>query len=408
VKVLIVTMFFPPTGGGSVQRPLKFATHLAALGFETFVVAPDDSKWIERDESLTCPARVEVIRVRNPSPSMAPLGPALYRRHGLERLALHARLGLRRVLVPDSSVPWLTTAVPAVVRIVREAGIDVVLTTSPPTSVNLIGALAKRLTGVRWVADIRDSIAFHPHRRRAIRGETTVARLVARYADAVAAASQTIADQLVHLEQRCNVQVVESGCDFDDFDGLAYRRSGRFRIAHTGNFVGPRDPRPFLQALAHSNEDVVARFMGTFRDRDRDYASRLELGERLELIPFGSRRDALALQRDTEALLLIVPEAEGRGASVVTGKVFEYLAAARPILAAVPPQGDAAKLINRVGAGIVVAPNDVDGLASAIRTLHGRWRTGTLNDVALSPEVREGLSRRASVERLAQILLEAS
>jgi glycosyltransferase involved in cell wall biosynthesis len=404
VKVLIVTMFFPPTGGGGVQRSLKFAAHLPDLGFETFVIAPRNSKDIERDESLLPPPRAQVVRVRNLSPATRLLGVELHGRQGPHRLAVHARFAFRRALVPDPSVPWILTAVPAAVKLIRRKRIDVILTTSPPPSVNLIGAAVKQLTAVRWVADVRDSIAFNPHRRRDLRGERFVARLVARHADAVIAASQGIAAEFSGMGRRENLEVIESGCDFDDFSGLFYRRSDRFRITHTGSFLGRRDPRPFLDALASSSDEIVARFAGNFRQRDREYADGLGLGCRLELLPFVSHRDALSLQRDSDALLLLIPEANGRGLAVLTGKLFEYLGARRPILAAVPQDGEAATLIRRTQTGIVVSPEDVDGLRAALAQLHEQWRAGTLDDLVLNPQMEAALSCRAKVERLSEVL----
>src|SRR5204863_7480308 len=226
------------------------------------------------------------------------------------------------------------TAIPAAVRIVRSEGIDVVLTTSPPNSVHLIGAAVKRTTGVRWVADLRDSIAAHPHRRverTTVRVKEkvseSVARLVARQADVIVAASDAIADETLGLEPAGVVTTILNGADFDDFAGLEYRRGDRFRITHTGSFFGKRDPRPFLRALADSGlEDVVARFVGDFRSADRDWAAQLDLGERLELHPYVPRRRSLAMQRDSDALLLLIPEAGGRGKGVLSGKVFEYVA----------------------------------------------------------------------------------
>ena len=94
------------------------------------------------------------------------------------------------------------------------------------------------------------------------------------------------------------------------------------------------------------------------------------LGDRLELIPYAPRRRSLELQRDSEVLLLLIPDAGGRGKGVLSGKVFEYLAAERPILAVVPPDGAAAELIRTANAGVVVAPDDVDGMAAALRDLH--------------------------------------
>src|SRR5439155_15880914 len=194
------------------------------------------------------------------------------------------------------------------IRIVRQEGIDVVLTTSPPSSVHLIGAAAKRTTGVRWVADLRDSIVANPHRaaerlavRTKERGEHAVARLVARYADAIVCVSEAIADEARSLAPAGTVHTISNGSDFDDFAGLPYAPAARFRITHTGSFFGKRDPRPFLTALARSGTDVVARFVGDFRSADREWAETLDLGDRLELIPYVPRRRSLELQRDSEA-----------------------------------------------------------------------------------------------------------
>jgi glycosyltransferase involved in cell wall biosynthesis len=201
------------------------------------------------------------------------------------------------------------------------------------------------------------------------------------------------------------VVTIANGSDFDDFAGLEHHTSSRLRITHTGSFFGKRDPRPFLTALKQSGlDDVVARFLGDFRSTDREWAEEQDLGGRLELIPYAPRRRSLELQRDSEALLLLIPEAGGRGKGVLSGKVFEYLAADRPILAAVPPEGAAAQLIRDAGAGLVVAPEDVDGMTAALRDLHGRWRAGSLEAPALSEEWRRKVSRRSRVEELARLL----
>jgi glycosyltransferase involved in cell wall biosynthesis len=316
------------------------------------------------------------------------------------------------VLVPDENVGWNLTAIPAAVRIARAEGIDVVLTTSPPNSVHLIGAAVKRTTGARWVADLRDSIAAHPHRRverLSVRAKEkvseSVARLVARQADVIVAASDAIAEEARSLDPAGVVTTILNGADFDDFAGLEYRRGDRFRITHTGSFFGKRDPRPFLTALAGSGlDDAVARFVGDFRVADREWAESLGLGDRLELHPYVARREALALQRDSDALLLLIPEAGGRGQGVLSGKVFEYLAAERPILAAVPPEGAAAELIRETGAGVVAAPDDVPGLKAALSELHVAWKAGRLGGTALSADDRERLGRAARVEELADVL----
>ena len=404
MRILLVSMYWPPAGGAGVQRPLKFAEHLAALGHEVHVLAPDDPKWLHRDASLTTPPAVVVHRARNVGPRARRPAEELRAAHGLDRAVLRGELALRGVLVPDASVLWTVTAIPAANRLVRRLGIDVVLTTSPPGSVHLVGAAVKRRTGVSWVADLRDSLVAHAHRRREVRGERRLARLVAERADAVVCVSSAIARETRTLGARGPVVEIGNGCDFEDFDGLPYRRGDRFRVTHAGSFFGRRDPKPFLRALERSDPAVVARFVGDFRSADREFAETLDLGDRLDLVAYRSRREVLALQRDSEALLLLIPEADGRGRGILSGKVFEYLAAERPIIAAVPPDGEAAALLREVGAGTVVAPDDVDGLARALAELVGRWRAGELDGTPLSPEDRQRLSRRARAEELAELL----
>jgi glycosyltransferase involved in cell wall biosynthesis len=413
VKVLLVTLYFPPAGGGGVQRSLKFASHLPALGIETHVLAPDDPKWIHSDAELELPTQAWVHRARYLGPKGRRPAEELHGRQGLELRVHQARLLSRRLLVPDENVSWNLTAIPAAIRIVRSEGIDVVLTTSPPSSVHLIGAAAKRATGARWVADLRDSLVAHPHRRaerllvRAKEGgEHAVARLVARSADAIVAVSDAIAEEARGFEPKGRVMRIANGSDFDDFSGLEYRPGERFRITHAGSFFGKRDPRPFLRALAESDPAVVARFVGDFRSSDREFAESLDLGDRLELHPYVPRRRSLELQRDSEALLLLIPEAGGRGRGVLSGKVFEYLAAERPILAAVPPDGAAARLIEETGTGVVAPADDVEALKEALAGLVARWRGGTLDGTRLSAADRHRVSRAARVEELADLLQE--
>ena len=394
-----------------MQRPLKFASHLPALGIETHVLAPDVPG--AEDAELELPTQAWIHRVRYVGPRSGRPSEQLVAKQGLSRVGTQAALLGRRLLVPDENVPWSTIATPFAIRLVRREGIDVVLTTSPPPSLHLLGATVKRTTGAAWVADLRDPLTSHPHRRgyesRLARvKESTVGgvgRLVASQADAIVAASEPIAEEMRALEPKGKVVTIANGCDFDDFAGLEHHTSDRLRITHAGHFHGKRDPRPFLRALAQSGlDDVVVRFAGDFRVADREYAEALGLGDRVELLGEVSRRRSLELQRDSDVLLLLIPESGGRGKDVLTGKIYEYLAAERPILAAVPPDGAAAQLVREAGAGVVVPSDDVEGLRDALLDLHRQWQEGRLDGTPLSPEWRARLSRGSRVEELADVL----
>ena len=415
VKVLLVTMYFPPAGGGGVQRSLKLAQYLPALGVETHVLAPDDPKWVHRDPELRVPTQAWIHRARYIGPRGRKPAEELRATDGLQRALVQAQVTARRLLVPDASVTWNLTAIPAAIRIAKREGIDVVITTSPPGSVHFVGAAVQRASGTRWIADLRDPLVANQHRRddtAAARARQAaneqIARLVARNADAVTCVSEAIADEVRGLGARGPVRVIANGCDFDDFAGLEYEPAPRFRITHTGSFFGKRDPRPFLQAFHDAGLDAVARFVGDFRSSDREWAEALDLGDRLEIVDYLPRADSLRFQRDSEALLLLVPDAGGRGRGVLSGKVFEYIAAGRPILAVVPPDGAAADLVRETGSGVVVAPDDVDGIRAALVELHAQFANGGLPSVELATRDEERLSRRARVEEMAALVVELS
>jgi glycosyltransferase involved in cell wall biosynthesis len=412
MKLLLVTLYFPPAGGGGVQRPLKFASHLPALGIETHVLAPDDPKWMNEDLDLPLPTQAWIHRARYIGPRARRLADEFHGRSGFDLALLQVSTIGRRLLVPDENVTWNATAIPKAISIVRSEGIDVVLTTSPPGSVHLIGSAVKKATGAKWVADLRDSIVLHPHRSNEgaaafvkEKSRAGIARLVARQADAIVTAADAIAEETMALNPRGRVVTITNGCDFDDFASIEYRRADRFRLTHAGSFFGKRDPKPFLRALAESGlEDVTVRFLGDFRPADREFMEGLGLADRVELIDYVPRRESLRLQRDSDVLLLLIPEAGGRGRGVLSGKVFEYLAAERPVLAIVPEDGAAAQLIRDTDAGIVAGPEDVPAIRDALVALHAQWRDGKLDGTPLSPEWRDKLSRAARVEELAELL----
>jgi hypothetical protein len=105
MKVLLVSFYFPPAGGGGVQRPLKLAQYLPALGIETHVLAPDDPHWIHRDEELRVPTQAWVHRARYLGPSGRKPAEELHGKEGLPLLATKAKLASRRLLVPRGKLP---------------------------------------------------------------------------------------------------------------------------------------------------------------------------------------------------------------------------------------------------------------------------------------------------------------
>ncbi len=185
---------------------------------------------------------------------------------GLDRVTRQASLFRRRLLVPDENVGWNLTAIPAAIRIVRQEGIDVVLTTSPPSSVHLVGrsGQARDRGEVGRRSPGLDGRPSAPGRRAADRPREGAGRAADR-APRRAPRGRDRRRCRGDRGPRCAAQPARlrrarsrTAADFDDFAGLEYRRGERFRITHAGSFFGKRDPRPFLTALARVEASIAA------------------------------------------------------------------------------------------------------------------------------------------------------
>jgi glycosyltransferase involved in cell wall biosynthesis len=421
MRALIVSYYFPPAGGGGVQRVLKLCKHLPAFGWDVDVLAPDDPKWMAHDPGLAAeiPSGTVVHRARYRGPSdERPAADVLAGTAGLRGVATRAGLYGRQLLVPDPRVVWVPDAARAAVRIVRERSASVVLTTSPPSSAHLIGNLVARRTGVPWIADLRDSWLANPHRRyerRSVRAKRAVLETMARRTfagvSALTAVTETIADEARALAPKGTPSaVISNGCDFDEFAGLEHEPSGRLRILHAGFFFGVRSPRPFLEALARLladrpelRETIEARFVGGFRTADREWAETLGLGAALRIDGFLPHDQALAAMKGADALLLLIPRAGGLGRSVLSGKLFEYLAAERPVLALVPPEGIAADLLRSTGFARIADPDDVAAIRAQLEDLVEAWGAGDLGERLLPADLRERLDRRTRAAEMADV-----
>ena len=408
MRVLIVSLYWPPAGGAGVQRPLKLAGHLAELGHDVHVLAPDDPKWLHRDDSLTVPEAVTVHRCRNVGPRARRPAEELARTHGLDRARSAcragppwaARPGRERALGSDRRAdgdPPRPTASD------RGRDHDVAARLRSPFRPRC-EARHRRPLGRRSARLARRSTPTGGTRFAA---SAPLARLVARHADAVVCVSEAIAGEMQALAPRGTVRVIANGCDFDDFDALPYRPGRRFRITHAGSFFGRRDPRPFLDALTRTSADVVARFVGDFRERDRR--------ARRAARPRGSGRAACRTSNERRRsrsnatrrpCCCSSPRPTAEGAVSCPGRCSSTW----------PRNGRSSPACHRTArrrrcfatpAPVVVVPaDDRDAIAAALDELAGRWRAGELNGTPLSPEWRASLSRRTRAEEYAALLEE--
>jgi glycosyltransferase involved in cell wall biosynthesis len=436
-RVLVVSYFFPPHGGGGVQRVLGWTRWLPENGWDvTVLAAGPDGFWIH-DPSLLerVPAGTEVLRVDAPTAvalwrrhvardagPAGPAGPAAPRRSARDD-ALRALA--RATLLPDSYRAWAGPAVRAGLGRLARGGIDAVLSTSPPETAHLVGArLARGAPGGRlpWVADFRDPwVALHYrkppsplhawlHRR--------MERRVLEQADRVLCASRTH-EQAVReaLGARAGARVafLPNGVELDSGPPEVAAPAaaappaageGRLRVVLTGTLVEVPALETFLGALARRLErepawrgrlEVV--LAGPHEERHRAWAADPRLAGVVRLPGPVSNAEARRLQREASVLLLVRNEGAGY-AAMVPGKLYEYLAARRPLVAMVG-ESEAARLARDCGARLV-DPADGDGAVGAVfEAAQGR---GARPDAAAIDALLATRSRRALARELASIL----
>src|SRR5262249_21152034 len=182
---------------------------------------------------------------------------------------------------------------------------------------------------------------------------------------------------------------------------------------HAGYFFGARSPRPLLEAVRElldrrpALRDVLElRFVGGFRTADREWAEGLELGQGIRIEGTLPHHQTLRAMKEADSLLLLIPSAGGIGKTVLSGKVFEYLAAERPVLGLVPLDGAAADLLRSAGHEWIADPDDVAAIASTLERLVDAWIATRLPDVVIPEALRASLDRRSRAGAMAALLSE--
>ncbi len=442
-RVLVLTYFFPPVGGVGVQRTLKYVTYLPRWGWEPVVVAPGDPAFPVRDRSLmaTLAPDLEVHRTASLEPGRLPSVAArlLSRRRskssGVEidlttasaRGSLPLRV-LRKLsilwnriwavlLFPDGVIAWMPFAVRSGLMAHRRRPVDVIYSSAAPISTHLAAGLIKRYTGRPWVADFRDPWIGNPFAAPLSRPKRWMQRRMERWiverADRVIVAVDLmrvqfaerypdLADKFVHIP---------NGYDRSDLIGIEPApppRPGGFHLLYAGSLYRPKELEAFLlgvERLLARRPDLRQRlkvdFVGRVNEANARVAAEFDRPERLAGIigfeGFMPRPMALARMAGADALLQLMPEMAG-AEIFVGGKLGEYLAFDRPILA-VMPRGEGRQLVEGLPTGIV-ADVEPGSVADALERLLDHTPvhspadpTGQFDRVNLAGELARELDR---------------
>lgn len=423
-KVLIITYYWPPSGGAGVQRWLKFVKYLREFGWEPIVYTPENPEAPANDETLLkdIPNDLEVIK----RPIWEPY--SLYKKFvGLKKedkinagfLTEKKKPGIAEKLsvwvrgnyfIPDARKFWVKPSINYLIGYLNQHKIDVVVTTGPPHSLHLIGLELKKQLNICWLADFRDpwtDIDFYDklmlseasdEKHKALEKE------VLTHADAVTAIGWDMANKLEKIRGR-QVEVIPNGYDESDFIGSnATPDPSHFVVAHFGALNADRNPHVLWESLRELSDknDAFKRklkiqLVGKTDIKVLADIEKHGLSGHLEKIDYLNHREATEGMQRSNVLLLAInqtPNAKG----VITGKIFEYLATGRPILGIGPTDGDAAKIINETGAGCICDFNDKNGVINYLKEQFESAAQVAKKDTSLN------YSRKELTRRLADVL----
>lgn len=388
-KVLIITYYWPPSGGGGVQRWLKFAKYLPQLGWEPVVVSPENADYPTVDTSLLNDIAPEVTELKVPIWEPYQLFKVVSGKKKHEKVntgiletgkkqpaTMRLALWLRgNLLIPDPRVFWVRPAVRELSKRIAELKPDVLVTTGPPHSVHLIGMKLSRKFGLPWLADFRDPWStidyldwFKPT-ALARRLQRKLEYRVLTKASAVLTVSETWADELRQLGAR-QVHVITNGFDDDDFsDRPAVTESAEFVLTHAGIITSFRNPSVLwkvLDDLLAENEAFALRFrlrlIGTVDEQVKAEIALLKnLQPKTEWLGYLPHNEVLNEYRQASLLLLLTNQS-GNAAGHIPGKLFEYLAAQKPVLALGDPQGDVARILKETRAGVAIPATEENAI----------------------------------------------
>ena len=398
-RLLIITYYWPPTGGSGVQRWVKFSKYLPQYGWQPVVYTPENPEQLARDESLLAdiPACAEVVKTHITEPyeiyrrltggkkGEGEVNPVnAQKKNWKQRLSLWVR---GNCFIPDPRIGWVRPSVRFLKKYLAEHPVDAVVTTGPPHSVHLIGLGLKKALGLHWIADFRDpwtEMFYYKHlglSPAADRRHHRLEQAVLDGADTVISVSPPVASDF-QAKTKTPVVLITNGFDEDDFDEPSPSAPGvqvfpdpengsgkyldtpapqrprtKVRLVHTGLFAADGNPLNLWDALASRceadpafRERLEIRLAGKVDAAITDAIRERGLGDNLVELGYLPHDETVREQRAADILLLPLRR-EPEYAKVLPGKIFEYLAARRPVLGIGQEDGAAAAVLRDAAAG---------------------------------------------------------
>jgi len=407
-RALIISYYWPPSGGAGVQRWLKFVKYLRNFAWEPVLFVPKNPEYPETDNSLEkdIPDNIEIIR----HPIWEPYN--LYKKligHRKEERINAAFLSEKKknrflenisvwirgnLFVPDARKFWINSSVRYLSNYLKDHPVSVIISTGPPHSMHLIAMPLAQKFSIPWMVDFRDpwtNIDFYKDlklSRWADKNHRTLEKQVLEKANSVVVISKTMAEDFRKIYDR-KYEVITNGFDEEDLIEPSFLMDKKFSIAHIGTLVSTRNPVSLWEAL----KELIAEQDDFAKDLEIKLVEKIDfsvtsaihsygLTNYLNKIDYLPHNEVVKCQRQSQVLLLIINNTPN-SKMILTGKFFEYLAAKRPILCLGPEDGDAAEILNETRSGLLSGFHDINGMKHNILFFYNKYKHGNLTSKSL-------------------------
>lgn len=425
-KVLIITYYWPPSGGAGVQRWLKFAKYLPEFGWQPIIYTPENPESPVIDYSLEKDIHPETIILK--SKVWEPY--QFYKRFVglkksdkinagflsekkkpgiLENMAIWIRGNL---FIPDARKYWIKPSIRYLQDYLINNPVDAIISTGPPHSMHIIGYHLHLKTRIPWIADFRDpwtQIDFYDQLKLtgwADKKHQLLEKRILETATRIIVISKGMERDFRKIVKR-EYHIITNGFDEADIGIGFVEPDQKFSIAHIGSLAPSRNPVNLWKALESlKNEvpgfenDLEIKLVGKTDHSILNSIESTGLKKMTTLIDYLPHDKVVDIQQSARVLLLIINNSPNSKA-ILTGKIFEYLAARRPILCVGPTDGDAAEIIKQTESGVSAGFDDFDGIKKEIFKYYSQFRNHLLSNQ--NQEI-QGYSRHSLTEKLVGIL----
>ena len=395
-KVLIITYYWPPAGGSGVQRWLKFSKYLRGFDIEPVIYTIDNPSYpiLDKSSESEIPIDLEILKqaIFEPNSMLSFFGRNNKKESAgflnpnptfLGKIVQYIRANY---FIPDARKFWIQPSVNFLSNYLENNHIDAIITTGPPHSMHLIGLELKKKLGIKWISDFRDpwtEIDYFqqlPLTKKATKKHQDLEQEVLIKSDMVVVVGETMKEKFLQHTKR--IEVLTNGFDSNE-NSLTQELDQKFSITHVGLMNSDRNPTilwEVLNEISNTNlnfkNDLRIKLIGKLDDAVIQDLKVFDHNT-IETIPYLDHKDVSKYQASSQVLLLSineVPSAKG----IITGKIFEYLQAKRPILAIGPEDGDAAMILKNTNAGTIIGFKNKTVLKATILNLYKDYKEGVL------------------------------